>query len=61
MDLDPIKMAILGQMVEEAAEAFDELRLHLEAHHPEVGKCPQRRADAEAWVCMAEVGDWTIE
>jgi len=61
MDLDPIKMAILGQMVEEAAEACDELRLHLEVNHPEVGKCPQRRAQAEEWVCMAEVGDCTIE
>lgn len=59
--MNEIQQAVLAQMITEAAEAEREVRLHLEAHHPEVGKCPQRRADAEAWVCMAEVGDWAID
>ena len=47
---------MLRQMLEEATAAEAELRQHIETTYPDVGKCPQRRADAEAWLCMVEVG-----
>jgi len=50
------QLALLDQMMEEATAAEAELRQHIERVNPDVGKCPQRRADAEAWLCMAEVG-----
>ena len=59
--IEPFKIAVLAQIAEDAAEAEAEIRLHLERNHPEVGKCPQRRAQAEEWVCMAEAGEWTVE
>ena len=46
----------MAQMLEEATAAEAELRQHIERVSPDVGKCPQRRADAEAWLCMVEVG-----
>lgn len=51
-----VSRAILAQMLEEATAAEAELRQHIERVSPDVGKCPQRRADAEAWLCMVEVG-----
>ena len=59
--MNEIQQALLLQALREAEEAAEDLREHLQLHHPEGGKCPQRRADAEAWVCMAEVGEWTVE
>ena len=59
--MNEIQQALLLKALREAEEAAEDLREHLQLHHPEVGKCPQRRADAEAWVCMAEVGEWTVE
>jgi hypothetical protein len=54
--MNEVSRAVLRQMLEEATAAEAELRQHIETTYPDVGKCPQRRADAEAWLCMVEVG-----
>ena len=54
--MDTIALAIINQMIEEASEAADELKTHIETINPDVGRGPERRARAEEWVSLAEVG-----
>jgi hypothetical protein len=47
---------IIQQMIAEVSLAEEELTTHLQRHHPQVGRDPQRRAQAEAWVTEREMG-----
>ena len=54
--MNPLQLAILDHMIEETTEAEADLRRHIKKINPDAGTCPQMRADAEAWLCVVEVG-----